>query len=229
MVYLNGFAVTILPARDYEREFTRDGAWYLALNNGEEFSLELTNNRDVPVDVDVEIDGTDVGSWRIDPYSTITLERPADTARKFTFLSELSSEALDAGAIPGNINNGLVRVTFKPKKRVVYQRLQSPRRLVGRSTSSVRSQMASIDSIVPSSSLVQSISGPRYESGVTLLGDESYQRFSEVRPLRPDEIDYSNITTIEIRLVVKRRPRYLPLSPRNGRRTPYPPRIDSRF
>lgn len=67
-------------------------------------------------------------------------------------------------------------------------------------------------------------SGDRYSSGVTLLGDESRQRFESTTALRDDQIDHANITEIIVRLVVEG-PRYTKIPPRIERATSYPPRL----
>lgn len=87
----------------------------------------------------------------------------------------------------------------------------------------------------------------QYESGATVLGDISNQEFSTMRRFNDNEIDWSNKTTITIRLVVRTNYRdngymysvesygssgydlrypYISVGNRNKNNNGYPPRID---
>jgi hypothetical protein len=225
---------------DSKREFKRGGYRYVALCNGSTYALELINEPEAICEATVYIDGQDVGTWILNGrYSTI-IERPSDVARQFTFFRETSSYARRTGAVVGDEMNGLIKVVFKPAKRERY----APIRATGRESYSDRSYKQSVSgmaesrtapmSFAPKSTARMSVSGAneqakRSVSGVTVLGDESDQRFRSARGMRDDEIDWSDITTINIRLVVDDslcRDEYVPLSSRRRRSRSPPPRIE---
>ena len=236
MVYLNGFGVEILVRGRNIDKFTRNGGKYYALHHGDEYEIRLTNNRDTIADAELKIDGVDSGKFRIPAHDTLTLERPANRPKKFTFVKEDSSLARRTGVVEGEYENGLISVKFFPKKEVKYEPLRpvmeepvsmrvSPlesMRAAPLSSASSAGLMSSTSSMIqPRTMLAKqaSMRAPEYSSGATILGDQSSQRFSLIEPLKPHEIDRENITTITIRLVAEEYRVYSP-------KTPYPPRID---
>ncbi len=229
MLSENGFIVNIRSEDYYARPLIIDDADYIALHSGVEYAITLTNNRPTIADADISIDGDSIGIFRLDPYKSFRIERPGDNERKFTFKSELSVDAIEAGAIPGDSENGLIQVTFKPAK---YERYNSPtRRSVSPSRQISQTRRAPASQQLRGTRLESASQSSNFSSGVTLLGDRSYQRFNDVIGLRPDQIDYPNITRIVFRLIVddpqpkyesiKRRSRSPPRYP-----SAYPPRID---
>jgi hypothetical protein len=230
MVFLKGFVVEILPAHGDVDKFTRNGAKYVGLDRNSEYRIKLVNGTNRRCDVAVELEGESIGRWRIDAHDDLIIERPVDRARKFTFLSEMSMEAIDAGVIPGDSSNGLVVATFYPEKERVYEAMAaSPRGLRTSAAPSSAAPSSSLSSNAPASLMARS--SPAYESGATVLGDHSHQKFGQVRALRDDEIDWNNITKIQLRLVVRKLhpvpspvPRPYPIH--STHRTPYPGRID---
>ncbi len=222
-----GFFVNITTSDHYARPFVIDDADYVALHNGVEYAITLNNNRTIIADADISIDGGLIGTFRLDPYKSFRIERPADNQRKFTFKSELSADAIEAGTIPGDIDNGLIDVTFKPAK---YERDISPNR-----RAMFRSPTRTYGTVLPQQrgAPIQSRQGAsgsirssNFRSGVTLLGDRSYQEFNNTTALRPDQIDYSNVTQIILRLVVDDMPSYETISRRSRSPQRYPPRIE---
>ena len=67
------------------------------MEHNTQYKIELSNNSDTRCDVAIQVDGKDIGSWRIDGYSTTTIERPANDNGKFTFYMCETSEASEAG------------------------------------------------------------------------------------------------------------------------------------
>lgn len=194
MTSSNGFSLNIISSNwggRNDEAFSRNRAPYVALRNNTEYSVVLGNNRRARCDVKLFINGKEVGSWRISPYSHITIERPLHSDRKFTFFSEVSDEALTAGSIVGDERNGLVKAIFYPE-REYEERIMA--------NEGIRQQSLSPRSSA-SSMLASSKSSSQYSSGVTLLGDRSDQIFGSTNPIR--NIDQENITTLTIRLVVK--------------------------
>ena len=225
MSYNNGFGVEIITTGRVE-EVSDD---YVALPNNTQYMIKLCNQRNTICDVVVRVDNQKIGGWRIDSNDCIVIERPGDDAHRFTFFSEISSEALNAGVQIGESNNGLISATFYPKKE--YYRYPDPipllsSRVTGAALQSSTQQ--SLSSPRASSSIARSPSPSRYQSGVTLLGAESQQRFRNISPLSGDEIDWNNITTIHLRLIArKEQPRYYRYRNNNG--NSIPPRIDNLY
>jgi len=88
---------------------------YVEMRHNTQYSLILKNHRWVPCDAEVVIDGIHVGTWRVESRNEIRIERPVHDTGHFTFFEVGSEEAGKAG-IAKNSENGLVSVTFKPKK-----------------------------------------------------------------------------------------------------------------
>ena len=209
MIEENGFEVRVLAKRGGEDVIDRNGRLYVGLDSGTEYKLELRNDRDTMCDAVVELEGERVGMWRIYARDTIVIERPVDTKRKFTFFEEDSYKAREAGVRRGSANNGLVKVTFYPKKRgFVYE---TARRVESK---------AMMEESSPS---MRALS---YKSGATVLGDRSYQKFRVIPALRPDEIEWRDVTEILFRLVAREEEsRYVSVGGRKRRSPRYPPRI----
>ena len=146
---------------------------YVEVFDGSTYEIELGNNRNTECMVTVYIDGKNVGTWFVPAKDRIVIEKPANISKNFLFISETNPDASFAGVIRGTQDNGIVRAVFKPK-------LQYP-------------------SFSPQfhSSLVSS----GYNSGATVLGNDSDQLFNTKRPYRREEIDYRNNTEIIVRLM----------------------------
>lgn len=153
---------------------------YASLRDGQEFAIVMRNGRSTPADAELTIDDTIMGKWRVPAFQSVSIERPQSSARKFTFLKEGTSRALKAGVPTGDEQNGLVTVTFTPEmpSDVRYAGLQAESGL-------------SLESVSPAG----------YSSGGTALGAASQQTFGSTAALR--NIDAQNITTVNLRLVVK--------------------------
>lgn len=64
--------------------------------------------------LDVSIDGYDVGGWVVDGGQEFTIERPAYEAKKFTFY-RVKTAPEEAGIEPGRAENGIVKCVFTPE------------------------------------------------------------------------------------------------------------------
>jgi hypothetical protein len=107
---LHDYSVSIPEGRS-----SNDG--YVQLEHGTFYSISLDNSGPHPCDAEVSIDGGPVGVWRVDPRSTITLERPVDDTGRFTFYNAGTQEARLAEVTNGP-NAGLVTVVFRPGRHV---------------------------------------------------------------------------------------------------------------
>lgn len=88
--------------------------WY-QVGDGQLYVLQLSNQNRVRCNAVVSIDGETIGSFRLSPGQTITVERPADVDRRFKFVAETGAEASRAGVRAGARENGLVKVVFLPE------------------------------------------------------------------------------------------------------------------
>jgi len=222
-VDLNGFSVEIIGSNELVRKVYDMGHIYFAMPHGTEYKLRLGSSRNTRADAHVWIDGEKVGVWRLDPYEQITIERPANVARKFTLLTEGTSDAINADITTGNQNNGLVKVVFKPE----FKQWSYP--LCNEVAYESNRSFGIMDNCMPNRQkesrqlYSQSLN---FASAGTGLGDHSRQRFGHAEPLT--SIDDANITTIYARLVVDNivdsGPKYIGLkSVRHS--TEIPPRI----
>jgi hypothetical protein len=90
---------------------------YVYLQHGDVYHIFLKNHTDEANDVIIEIDGKEVGGWRLASYQTATLEHPADDTGKFTFYEIGSREAQKVGLSEiARSDLGLVKITFIPEK-----------------------------------------------------------------------------------------------------------------
>lgn len=95
-----------------EGEKTSDD--YFLLTHNQHYSVCLRNYSIRKCDADIEIDGKDMGTFRIPPNSSATFDRPAHDDGRFTFYELMSKEGNSVG-LKANQNLGLVSVTFRPE------------------------------------------------------------------------------------------------------------------
>lgn len=222
---LNGFAVEIIGSNGPVNKLYDMGHTYFSMPHGTEYKLRLSTSRNTRSDAHVWIDGEKVGVWRLNPYDSITIERPANIARKFTLLAEGTNDAINANIVTGANENGLVKVVFKPEFREWSYPLCSD------------GLYSATNQCISTNSTKQLYSYPQkqsfgIESAGTALGDRSNQTFGHASRLI--SIDENNVTTIYARLVVDNGPKYTSLKsirhmsdipPRIS--TELPPKIDT--
>jgi hypothetical protein len=91
---------------------------YVVLEHRETYSINLHNNMDRRCAAEVHVDGKHVGTFRLNHYSSLNLERPSGDNGQFTFYKSGSKEAKAAKLSKVSKSElGLVSVTFKPEKR----------------------------------------------------------------------------------------------------------------
>lgn len=88
---------------------------YVEMRHNTQYTVNLRNHRQVPCDAEVIIDGTHVGTWRVNARDEIRIERPVHDTGHFTFF-ELGTHEADRAEISRQSENGLISVTFKPEK-----------------------------------------------------------------------------------------------------------------
>lgn len=107
-MYLNEFSVRIPEGNE-----ASEG--YVAMRHGTQYTIVLRNDRNVRCDAKVEIDGQDMGTYRLNAVSNIRLERAAHDNGRFTFYKAGSTDGNAIGLDTSNPNLGLIKVTFTPE------------------------------------------------------------------------------------------------------------------
>ena len=231
-VKLNNFSLEILadlgslfgsyrtPFEPVEK-IVYNGGNYFAMPHNTVYKIRLGNNNGVKADAHVWIDGEKIGVWRINSYSRIVIERPANIARKLVLLKENTGKAFKAGIKSGLRENGLIKVTFKPSKYLDYETSKYfENHPYSKINSLPRCFMNYTDTVTPGDkmsdrkcSMDQSYSNCTSESmckfstldnmgsAATALGDTSSQKFKDVEPIY--EVNHSQITTVYARLVAE--------------------------
>ena len=64
--------------------------------------------------LDISIDGYDIGGWVVDGGQELTIERPAYEAKRFTFY-RVKAAPKEAGIESGRSKNGVVKCVFTPE------------------------------------------------------------------------------------------------------------------
>jgi len=230
-MYLNDFSVRVPEGHE-------SSGGYVELRHGQVYTLRLRNSRNVRCDARVEVDGKHVGTWRIPANQGITLERPEHDSGRFTFYKLGTAEADAAQLNGGDPNLGLVRVTFTPERERRYQwsytttpvipyppprrypRPVRPRQPYDWEYRTTDASNTTMDGNV-SYKACSAASPKGLTAGGTGLSGESGQRFYNAERI---EHDYSQETTIHLRLVCKENDRQGP-RPLTSTSNPIPPRI----
>lgn len=205
-MYLNQFSVRVVGGSEVS-------SGYVEIDHGKQFSISLRNDRSVRCDARVEVDGKDVGTFRLSSHSSILLERPVNDESRFTAYRPNTSEGNAAGVDPSNPDLGLIRVTFTPERyvEVVYRGAVIPedpwvRRSYTNKSVSNTCGLSAACAATPYSGM-----------GVGLSG-HSDQSFHTVAQL---DYDFSGQTVIHLRLVFKESGPHPLISTSN----PVPPRV----
>jgi hypothetical protein len=184
-MFLNGYSVRI-PEGD-ERAHG-----YVHLKHGQTYSLVLGNKSSCRCDVTVAIDGKDIGTWRMERGQTITLERPANEAKLFTFYKAVSAEGVQVGAAVLKDDQGLLRVTFVPEDAT------KPAAIL-RATSVFHASIGDGETLAPQAyASVNCMASPSVSPGVTGLSGHSTQEFGVAPYMR---LDHGATQVVNLRLV----------------------------
>lgn len=112
----NGFTVEITFNGMSAPKHLMNGANYFSLPHRAEYKIKLSNNKSARADAHVYIDGEKMGVWRLNQYQLVSIERPVNDHKKFTFLKENTASAHEGGVVSGKSENGIIKVVFKPEK-----------------------------------------------------------------------------------------------------------------
>lgn len=180
---------------------------HVVLEHGTQYRLRLGNHHHRRCDALVLIDGKEIGMFRVNAGSSVTLECSALDKGKFTFFKADSKEGEQVGSIlVATSDRGLVQVTFKVEKK------QNPHQGMTYDTATLRSRgpggqsMVGSDYPTPTSyegemKTCGGILTPQnfgMAAGVTGLTGQSNQSFYEVPNL---DYDPAEETVISLRLV----------------------------
>lgn len=171
---------------------------YVYLQHGDVYRISLKNHTDKRNDVVVEIDGKEVGGWRLESYQTATIEHPANDSGRFTFYELGSSEAQKIGLSSiARTDLGLVKVTFIPEKPRHHgiPAVDIDRRFYSGTKGDWSESFSS-----GSRGSGQNVSLSRRSAGGTGLSGRSDQRFGQADAI---DRDYDRQVIINLRLVAK--------------------------
>lgn len=122
----NGFVLCVRQSSDLLYTAEREGG-YVDIVHGGQYSLYLSNEGSTRCDVQVDVDGKEVGTWRLDAHDHIVIERPANDTGRFTFFKVGTDGFRQAGLESVSANNlGLITARFKPECTVRAVRAVSP-------------------------------------------------------------------------------------------------------
>ncbi len=250
MADLCNFQVDIIPDQGSVTTNKKNDSYYVEMpEDNIQYRIRLKNSGAPKCDAVVTIDGKNMGKFRINSYSHMVLERPADVERRFTFFVGGSDGSKQGGYQPKERNNGLIEVVFKPEKQLIHVYREScleKYKEMHSDDDNCGEEMCSDDDVhhamgmpaprslncgsVPTCMGTES-SGPeakrmtdaptsRYKEGMTALTGESSQKFVTVATL---DYDLKNEVTIYLRLVYKDiRPKIEPLRSVGTKKTRYP-------
>lgn len=207
-MYLNQFSVRVVGGSE-----THSG--YVELDHGQQYQLCLRNCRREKCDATVKIDGKEVGTWRIPANRSITLERPINDTGIFTFFKAGTKEAREAALNEGSPDLGLIEVTFIPEEKVFREAPYVPQPFCADfGEQKWRSEPQYMASLCNSRR-----GGAQSLSGGTGLSGKSGQQYGTTYRITHD---YSQTTTIYLRLIARENDGIRPLTAYSN---PKPPRI----
>jgi hypothetical protein len=225
-MHMNQFSLRIPEGQE-----THSG--YVEMRHGKQYSIQLRNDRDVPCDAKVSVDGKEIGVWRIYAKSGILLERPAEDTGRFTFYELGTDEAVKAKLHSVKPNDlGLVQVLFTPMRNWTMTVSYPPNYYHPSDPyyykpwpSDDNGTAATTNSFPVTLTAMNCSPGgtkPQASSGGTGLSGHSQQAFSPVGEIA---LDHSQATTITLRLIIRQSSDARELRPIQNA-NPVPPPLD---
>ncbi|KAK2556937.1 Astrocytic phosphoprotein PEA-15 [Acropora cervicornis] len=108
---LEGYSVQIVGGKHFS---TPDGE-FVKLRSGTQYKILLKNSHPYACNVNISVDGYDVGGWIMHGGQQFTIERSAYEAKKFTFY-RVKKAPKDAAIDPSRTEeNGVVKCVFSPE------------------------------------------------------------------------------------------------------------------
>lgn len=180
---------------------------YVLMRHGTEFALKLRNHNHLRCNVEVTFQGLPQGAWRLEPYQTATLERPAHDTGKFTFYEVESEEGEGIGLDKvSKDDQGLVQVKFTPEQEV-ERTAYIPKGAKGMGASSRGQSLESFERSPYENTRGGGARG--YSAGGIGLSGTSNQEYGQAKEM---DVDESKAVTISLRLVAQKREGPRPLT-----------------
>lgn len=182
--------------------YIEDEQGYVHLRHGDIYEIALANDSREDCDVVIEIDGKEIGTWRLDAYCKGLIERGVGDTGRLTFYEIGSSEAQKVGLDSiARSDLGLVKVTFIPEKII---RREIPT-VDTRSYSGAKGLIERGGDFRESFSSGsrcggQSVNLNTRRAGGTGLSGRSNQKFGQAEAI---DRDYDSQVVINLRLVAK--------------------------
>ena len=171
---------------------------YVEMTHNTKYTILLSNDSELNSDAVVEIDGKQVGIWRVSSGKSIQIERPVHDTGHFTFYKLDSSESRKIGLVR-NDKLGLISVLFKPEKPIIPVDFDLM----------FDDENVDFDGDVEEFDLSMFDEPDSYSAGGTGLSGKSEQKFIDVKALDYNEAAF---VQIHLRLICKEeQPR--PLTP----------------
>lgn len=190
---------------------------YVEMQDGDHYSISMYNGHPTKCHAQLRIDGTDIGTWLLEPYTSAEIERPPDIAKKFTFYKVSSAGGAAAGLISGNVDNGLITVEFTPE---TVEEDTYDTEFIHFNSTSTRSHLSKFSNHnCPTGRNIRR--AETFEAGGTGLQGKSNQNFRVGQRLN---LNYSAKVTVNVRLIARKNsPDYEVITPL--RSNPVPPPI----
>lgn len=200
-MYLNAFSIRIT-------EGSEKTSGYVELSHGKQYTIVLRNDHNVRCNAEVNIDGKAIGTFRIAANSTIRLERKPDDDGKFTFYRLGSEEAgkSDLESVSEN-DLGLLKIVFTPELQLITTYTDYPWTCIDWNSLGTTDALYG-PTIYGGDTGSGSITANCYSvrdnaPGGTGLSGHSNRWFIGAEDIY---LDYSQQTTIHLRLVEERKP-----------------------
>lgn len=149
--------------------------YVFALKHGEEYKIKMTNHHsELRANASISVDGKNIGYYRIEKDSTITIERPAKQERRLTFFKNGTKEAIKGGLNSSNPDQGILKVTFEQENEPEF----------------VHQVCLNSGSMFPQSDISRSLGGydtTDFSLGGTALGRVSTQKFTSAVHMKTKE------------------------------------------
>lgn len=208
MAFANQYVASIIYKNKIQREFNKDGQRTVQLPFDSEYSIRVQNKNSFKASVDILIDGISIFSSGktliLNPFQTVDMERfvnDLNSGSKFKYVN-LQKAIAEGHQDPSSKDFGVVSIVYTPElvrntiltyTTPVYHDYNNPIfRSVGNSFTTNSVQTSFTSAVSATINVDTSVGG-------TVEGSKSNQQFQESNELV--FWDYSNTTTIKIKLV----------------------------
>lgn len=210
---LNDYSVRIVGGNEV-------AGGYVEMQHGQTFQIALRNNNGRRCDARVEMNGIEVGTWRLNAYSSANLTRPEEGDGNFTFYRVGSQESYLVQAQGGEQAAGLVVVTFTPEVHRVSSSWIATSATTSAASYGSFSYTGAMKGISEDAYTLQgAFPAEQRSAGVIGQSGHSSQVYGTAENI---EYDYSGRTVISLRLIAANDTGPRPLTQRSN---PVPPPV----